>query len=336
MVCFRPLKAYRAPGGGVVFDSRRGYADRPLELPCGQCAGCRVARAQQWSIRCIHEASLHARNCFVTLTYRPEKRVDEETGEVYGLPDDGSLNVRHWQLFAKRLRKSGQSFRYLHCGEYGGVNYRPHYHALLFGVDFHEDRTTWREQGSSVLYTSARLEALWGHGFVSIGALTRESAQYVARYTLKKVSGPLVKERYRRIDLATGEEYFVRPEYATMSRRPGLGAGWYEKFKGDVFPDDEVIHEGKRYGVPDFYFKRLESEDPDSHAVLKASRSTRMLEARAASLDDARKGSARSTRPDGVRSVVPRDARSLSDPERLAARETVFEARLGLRPRDEV
>lgn len=261
MTCFRPITAYRAPGGGVVFSSKEGYGDRPLELSCGQCIGCRIKRSQEWAVRCVHEASLHSRNCFVTLTYRPED-----------VPADGGLDVRHWQLFAKRMRKAGLSFRFLHAGEYGDETFRPHYHACIFGQDFSGDRRPWKRSGEFTLYSSELLEELWGLGFCTVGELSFQTAAYVARYTLKKVSGPLKRERYRRIDVVTGEEYFVRPEYATMSRRPGIGAGWYEKFKGDVFPDDEVVHEGKRRAVPSFYFKRLEVEDPTLALSLKAAR----------------------------------------------------------------
>lgn len=261
VVCFTPLKAYRGPGGGIVFDSKVGFGDRPLELSCGQCIGCRLKRGQEWALRCVHEASLHERNCFVTLTYRPED-----------VPADGGLDVRHWQLFAKRMRKAGLPFRFLHAGEYGDVSFRPHYHACIFGQDFGQDRRVWRRKGEHVLYSSQLLEELWGLGFCTVGALSYQTAAYVARYTLKKVSGPLKRERYRRIDVETGEEYFVRPEYATMSRRPGIGADWYEKFKGDVFPDDEVVHQGKRHGVPSFYRKRLEAADPVLALSLKAAR----------------------------------------------------------------
>jgi hypothetical protein len=45
----------------------------------------------------LHEASLHIFNSFITLTYDPEH-----------LPEDGSLNVLHFQKFMKRLRKKSR------------------------------------------------------------------------------------------------------------------------------------------------------------------------------------------------------------------------------------
>lgn len=332
MSCFRPLRAFRGADGALVFDSKRGQGGRPLDIPCGQCVGCRVARAQEWSLRCVHEASLHARNCFVTLTYRPED-----------LPADGSLNKAHWQLFAKRLRKRVGRFRYLHCGEYGDRSYRPHYHALLFGLDFMDDAVLWKEQGGNRTYTSKRLEATWKLGFCTVSALTRETAEYVARYTLKKVSKRVALERYRRIDLETGEEYHVTPEYATMSRRPGIGSGWFDKWSDDVFPRDNVVYRGRKYPVPRYYLNRLSVADPPLNASVKAKRETRMLELRRQAAIEALQGaggaglrSFLSEPAGGERSgFLPPSKRGNFSPERLAVREKVSEARLG-RKRDAI
>lgn len=260
-----PLKAYRGAGGSVVFSAKEGFGDRPLVLRCGQCLGCRIDRSREWALRCVHEASLHERNCFVTLTYRGKD-----------LPRDLSLDVRHWQLFAKRLRKRVGRFRFLHCGEYGDTNLRPHYHACLFGVDF-SDRELFQQKRSGNVYSSKLLEELWGLGFCTVGDLTWQSAGYVARYTLKKVTGPLRQERLLRVDAETGEEWSVRPEYVTMSRRPGLAAAWFDRYQSDVFPDDEVVHDGKRHAVPDYYMRRLEVTDPEMYRRVTSERRARSI-----------------------------------------------------------
>jgi len=245
MPCYTPLKAYRAPGGGIAFDSKRGYQDRPLNLPCGQCIGCRWERSRQWALRCVHESQLHRKNAFITLTYDQEH-----------LPEDLGLDVRDWQKFAKRLRKRKGRFRFFHCGEYGSENLRPHYHALLFGMDF-DDRYPVEKKNGKTIYSSNELESVWGLGNVTVGDVSYESAAYVARYVIKKVTGDLAEEHYRRIDGETGEVWKVRPEYTTMSRRPGIGARWLEKFKGDVFPSDEVVHGGRKFRPPRFYDSKL-------------------------------------------------------------------------------
>lgn len=263
--------------------------DLPLELPCGQCIGCRIDKSQAWALRCVHEASQHERNSFVTLTYE-----DAE------LPDDLGLDVRDFQLFCKRLRKYVGPFRFFHCGEYGPENLRPHYHALLFGVDFHEDRVPLRSAGSHVLYRSDLLDRAWRKGFASIGNLTFQSAAYVARYCMKKVTGERAASHYERVDARTGEVFRVRPEYVTMSRRPGIGAEWFEKYHKDVYPDDEVVHDGRKFRPPRFYDSLLERSSPIALESVKARR-RKTVEAR----------------------------REALTPDRLRAKESILESRLG-------
>ena len=220
---------------------------------------------------------MHEANCFVTLTY-----------DQVNVPRDGSLVVGDWQKFAKRVRKRLGRFRFFHCGEYGEVNLRPHYHALMFGLDFSGDRVVWKkdERGHKV-YTSEMLSELWNLGFATVGELTWQSAAYVARYCMKKATGDLAKERYRRVDPETGEEWFVRPEYVTMSRRPGIGSEWYERFKSDVYPLDEVVHDGRRFRPPRYYDEKLQVEDPELMDALKAKRKNSAA-ARAEELEPAR------------------------------------------------
>lgn len=250
-----------AEDGSVAFgESALKASDRPLSLPCGQCIGCRVRKSREWALRCMHEAQMHDRCSFVTLTYDDEH-----------LPEDGSLHVEDWQRFAKRVRRGVGPFRYFAAGEYGDENLRPHWHACFFGLDWKDDAIELDENH----WISPRLMERWGHGMVNVGSLTYESAAYVARYCMKKRTGKLSVE-YRRevIDLETGEvkQNDVRPEFAMMSRRPGIGAGWFEKFSGDVYPEDAVTYGGRKFRPPRFYDSLLESEELES---LKAKREVR-------------------------------------------------------------
>lgn len=256
MPCFSPLLAWQTDSGDIVF-AERGKIRRELQLPCGQCVGCRLERSRQWAIRCVHESQLYDFNSFVTLTY------DEEH-----LPQDGGLIYRHFQLFMKRLRKAKPGVRFYMCGEYGEESLRPHYHACLFNC-FFEDRRVYRELASgSKLYTSDVLSALWPYGFSSVGDVTFESAAYVARYVMKKVTGPMAEEHYQRVDGDTGEIYHVSPEFTHMSLKPGIGAGWYERFRSDVFPRDEVVMRGVVMKPPKYYDRLLEKENNlDSDSV---------------------------------------------------------------------
>jgi len=199
---------------------------------------------------------MHTKNSFLTLTYSPEN-----------MPKDGSLNVKHWQLFAKRLRKKIGPFRYFHCGEYGEENGRPHYHACVFGVDFSGDRRIHQIKNENKLYKSKLLEDTWALGFCTIGELTYESAAYVARYIMKKISpghDDNSKEKYREAYERTdknGNKYMLTPEYVTMSRNKGIGTTWFQKYKTDIYPEDEVIIAGRRFRPPRFYDDKLEEQE---------------------------------------------------------------------------
>lgn len=221
-------------------------------VPCGQCLGCRLERSRQWAVRCMHEASLYERNCFLTLTY-----------DKVHLPSDRSLHLEHFQNFMKRLRKSvaPEKIRFYHCGEYGENLGRPHYHALLFNHDF-EDKKYFSERSGNKIFTSDKLSGLWNMGHAVIGNVTFDSAAYVARYVMKKVTGEKKESWYGPL----------KPEYTTMSRRPGIGKGWFDKFSSDVYPYDRVVVRGVNTRPPRFYDNLLGSRDPGQLAVLKVHR----------------------------------------------------------------
>lgn len=225
-------------------------------LPCGQCIGCRLERSRQWAIRCMHEADMHEDNCFITLTYNEEN-----------LPKNRSLQLEDFQNFMKRLRKAyDHKIRFFHCGEYGEKLGRPHYHALLFGHDF-KDRERFKNCNGYRLDTSDELSGLWKKGFHLVGDVTFESAAYVARYIMKKVTGEKMEDHYKGL----------KPEYVTMSRRDGIGKGWYEKFKKDVYPDDFVVVNGGLSKAPRYYDGLLDKDDHKMYEMLKERRKEKGL-----------------------------------------------------------
>lgn len=255
MACFRPYQGWRAITGGVTFSPSKAWRDLPpLTIPCGKCIGCRLGNSQDWSTRITHEASYHDASCFLTLTYDNEH-----------LPHDYSISIPHLQLFNKRLRKACGPFRFFACGEYGGETLRPHYHLILFGLDFATTRVPWRKTARGhVTYRSPLLEKIWTYGHSEIGSVTPASAGYVARYQLKKVSGKQADAHYTRLHPLTGEICRVRPEFITMSTKPGLGRRWIDQYKGDAFPSDFVVIDGKKRPVPRYYTKQLSEESPDT------------------------------------------------------------------------
>ena len=251
MSCYRPIQGFRTPHGVVFSELRRHDILGSIEIPCGQCIGCRMRRASDWSLRVMHEASLWPANCFVTLTYGRDK-----------LPANGSLEHRDFQLFVKRVRKyyKNKTVRFYMCGEYGPLNQRPHYHACMFNVEFADDRVlSGRSASGEVFYTSPTLEKLWGHGIVSVQDLTPETASYCARYIMKKALGRNSDAAYQDVD-QDGVIVQRRPEYAAMSLKPGIGARWFERYQRDVFPHDFVIQNGVERQVPKYYDKLLKRQ----------------------------------------------------------------------------
>lgn len=259
-MCTSPLPARRV-GGQIEFLGRsekgRFFSAKAatLQIPCGQCIECRLKRSREWAIRCVHEASLHKFNCFLTLTY-----------------DDAhlrspSLNYSDFSGFMKRLRARFPKDRigFFACGEYGETNpvtneidgglYRPHFHCILFNFNF-PDRVPVRMLGRSDLFKSELLDNLWRNGNCKIGEVTFESASYVARYAMKKVTGSKAKSHYMLIT-ADGEMIDRTPELLQMSKRPAIGRRWFEKYGAHAYASDSVVARGVEMQPPRYYDKLL-------------------------------------------------------------------------------
>lgn len=279
MPCYTPLKGYKSPeNGGLIFKRPSNSPPQTLEVACGQCLGCRIDRTRMWAARIVHHASMQSiehGSSFVTLTYRdPADCTPKQFANGQYVPDDGSLNKKHFKDFAKRLRKHfpKQKISYYHCGEYGDENSRPHYHACIFNVDFDDTRVYYEQEGRHT-YTSETLDKLWGYGFTTTAPLTYDNAAYTAGYIHKKITGKKARDHYLRCD-EYGVAYWLQPEYTTMSLKPAIGKEWYEKYKDDVFPSDETPIPG--YGiiptVPRYYDKLLEKSDVNTYETVKNNR----------------------------------------------------------------
>lgn len=276
MPCYYPLQAFYTESypRSVDFCSRysKEFTDSipdifKFSLPCRHCIGCKLEYSRQWSVRCMHEASLYERNCFITLTYSPEY-----------LPADLSLHHEHFQLFMKRLRKKfGSGIRFYMCGEYGSKNGRPHYHACLFNFDF-SDKRFFKCFGKrrSRLYVSDSLSSLWGLGFCTVGLFSPDTAAYVARYVIKKCMNDDRKSTY--VCPNTGLVFSRELEYSRMSLKPGIAFEWYEKFKDDVFPSDFVVMNGKKVRPPIYYLNLLKNQDPDLFYSVKLFREEKLMD----------------------------------------------------------
>lgn len=185
------------------------------------------------------EATEKGDNAFCTLTYEDEQ-----------LPEGGTLVPLHAQAFLKRLRKAFEPFRlrFFLVGEYGDITERPHYHAALFGhPSCSRGRTDHRRVAryGTCCESCDRVFKAWGHGGIDLGTLTPESAAYISGYVTKKLTNKedeYVKERLR------GRH----PEFARMSLRPGIGAGFIEDLASTVLQygldSPELLPSALRHG----------------------------------------------------------------------------------------
>lgn len=311
MACFHPLDAAQMGDGSISFDpSFSGDIRRRLKLPCGRCVGCRSDRRRDERARLVCEARLHADSLCATLTYDDEH-----------LPPGGSLCKAEARQFIKDLRKwlarRGIRVRTHLVGEYGDTTGRAHYHLSLFGW-WPADAQPWgNAPAGGRQFVSAVLNRIWGRGHVVFQRFTPEAAGYVGGYVTKKLSaeyeanleGASLSERLAAggvvVDRATGEIIKREPVFRTMSLRPGIGAGWVERFGDRLVVDGRMMVEPGVWSPLPKYFERLLDR---SHGVeLEALRYERQLEA---------------MKPERMAD---------STPERLAVREVVMRAKLDSR-----
>ena len=285
MTCYRPIRGYRSaePNGNgkypLVFKPKDRNCDigRFVDIPCGQCTGCKLERARQWALRCVHELKCHDSGSFVTLTFNDDAL--RKRGH-------NSLMTRDLQLFMKRVRKRfGSGVKFMASGEYGDNYGRPHYHAILFGVRF-EDQKYWRTTGSGEkIYRSAMLEKIWSdpvnrepYGYSSVGSVTFKSAAYVASYVLKKQVGSLLTNgdfsmSCADIDFRTGRIIPRKSEFATRS--VGLGKKWFDRYGAEWYVSDSCIHDGREQGIPKYYDKLFAEINPSFMEEVKTQRRRR-------------------------------------------------------------
>lgn len=221
------------------------YEGDDLVIPCRKCIGCLANRCAEWALRAEHELRYHDKAAFLMLSYRDA-----------ALRDDRSLVHRHWQLFAKRLREAMGPFRYLMCGEYGPGTDRPHYHALVMGLDFTDDQYPIHNG----LFQSPACDDLWGHGYVHIGSETSgASANYIAGYVTGKLHDQVNARKTRKY-----QKLGIQAPYIRMSTNPGLGKAFYDEFKHELFAGQGSIRLGKNYfaAVPRYYKKLYQDEFP--------------------------------------------------------------------------
>jgi len=267
MRCLSPIPAARTPHE-VRLHPPSGFGE-PLQIPCGGCLHCRLNDRLGWALRGRLEALDFEDNTFTTLTLNDEHLTH-------------SVEVRHLQLFYKRLRKelggyvnakgiqkgglhdkhgNPRKLRHLSCGEYGEENGRPHYHAILYGVRPEDDADL--------------IDWCWGQGKTHNVRAENGAIHYVVGYQFKKMNEPEHAFHYgewERLERETGEvtfgrtkNYWQNPPFRIMSKNPGIG-GNARKYRESW--RTHATMDGRTLRVPRFLHKAwfdgatdLEKED---------------------------------------------------------------------------
>lgn len=255
MACAKPNRAWqRGAGGRLRFKPPEpgdtiGYHE--IAVPCGYCEPCREEYARQTAVKLHHESLMHEFNAFITLTYADEH-----------LPQYNSLQYEDLRTFWKRERQRlwrtyGIRIRHYSVGEYGDETMRPHYHAIVFGWAYLEDRIILRETPTR-LWTNPHLAKSWGKGNVSVGAVNYTTASYTASYVTKKLRSG---QQYVRLDPDTGELIPLEQPRAIMS--DNLAKTWWTKYGHQLKDNDYVVINGVKQKPPKVYDNWLAKSDPD-------------------------------------------------------------------------
>lgn len=247
MRCRSPRTVGFKSDGKTICWSKKEYSKEfaTFQLPCGKCLECRLDYARQWAIRCVHEAAMHEKNSFITLTYDPK------------IKNPTRLDYRDFQLFMKKLRKlTDKKIGFFTTGEYGDETKRPHWHAIIFGWEPPDQKYLYSNDRGDKIYTSQTLDKTWSYGNTQTGAVTFESAGYCARYAAKK--------------LCHGQDQ--NHDYHPISKKSSkhaIGKAWLEKYWRDAFNTGEIIllhsdNTVSRSSIPRYYEKWLKQHQPDA------------------------------------------------------------------------
>lgn len=286
MTCYHPIKAFvvgetdngkkllkfvKKENRDIEFLDWHGktYYESVL-VPCGRCIGCTVKRSREWANRMMLELKYHDRASFITLTYDDEHLPRSEYVDGNGeIKESYTLDKREFQRFMKRLRRrlEPEQIRFFACGEYGGKTKRPHYHAIIFGYDFCDDRYIFGQNDGFITYRSPLLEEVWPFGFSMVAEVNWNTCAYVSRYCTKK--------HYGRQNMYY-QTFNIEPEFNLMSRRPGIGYQWFVDNGKDAYVNQEIFLENNKGGIkvrPPSYFDRLyEIDYPDEMQSIRDAR----------------------------------------------------------------
>lgn len=267
MRCTSPRTVgYQHDGRSLEWSQKRFNKElATFQLPCGKCIECRLEYARDAATRCMHESQMHPENSFVTLTYSDENLRDNrlDYSDFQGFMK--RLRTQRWRDWLAHLGKSEdwyhvlpKSQKKIHSealaipffatGEYGDKSKRMHWHAILFNYSPQDLKKHYVTDLGHQVFKSEELNNIWQHGNTEVGSVTAQSANYVARYSAKKLCH------------GDDQSHVFQPIHK-RSTRHAIGKKWLETYYPDILKGFVTI-DGARTAVPRYYWKWLEKHRP--------------------------------------------------------------------------
>lgn len=283
----------------------RGYY-KYNKTPCGQCEICRIEKSRQWAVKAAAERKAWQNSCFLTLTYKPDDPIFVAT--------DGTINKSTMQSFWKKLRyhlyketkgaeeinmkdeleimeeipkeiklkymiskrkPNNKPIRYIQANEYGEKKGRCHHHAIVFNFNPTDLKRYSKDRRGYYLYTSDKINKIWGHGHVIIGRATTNAAAYVGRYCTKKHSkiSKYVQAKLIEAKIKGDEEeikiWKSKKESISASSLGYIGSYYWETKKDEIKRNKGILvawNKGVRLEkIPKIMEKQWENEEGNTY-----------------------------------------------------------------------
>lgn len=191
----------------------------------------------KWRVRLSLEAK-HSPSVFVTFTYNQEN-----------YPKDGIPDIRDWQLFMKKLRRSLDYYnikakvKYFVVSEYGEKG-RLHLHAILFGLPY-----------------NAMLEKFlircWNKGYIKVKPTKQGAVGYVLKYMMKHAFEPHLKTQSQGLGTV---EISVYKDYCIEHKTNVIRLGGYSYFLGS-FLMRKILGDSEYLSFQDLTYNRIAGQN---------------------------------------------------------------------------
>lgn len=224
-----------------VYIDVKGGIGYNTPVPCGYCQGCRIDQLSLWTQRANYEYCKNQSSSFVTFTYddyhlpynklvqQPLFMPSLETKNFYKFLRNLRDNVRTMPLLPKSTNRKYSTFA---AGEYGRDRFRPHYHVLFFGLDFHDFGGVFKKY--------------WKNGRVEVDPVLPGGIRYCMKYLEEKDIPEVLERDY---DFNGLERPFI---HASL----GFGAGFFYEHREEIAKTGKVKI-GSRFVPIPAYYRRL-------------------------------------------------------------------------------